>query len=359
MLARPRIINVTALPKPAKNNNGVYHFPEDGCCLLTLHRDDLQAMIAPGLNINTLFPASLNTATRFAIFYATRDNPVQGRRGLPILHDLPEFVCRRVTKIESIHLNVCDVQFLYNFVGCAHAGGVLNHVVANIQEFMDEERETDDIDEFIAVMNILTRERMDFDITVTLSADSWEEDMRRIGYRKLLGEMHKRRDMFIVSPAHNFPVDIHTVDGFLFQAFHERNDGRLHFVHNVVPRLDEDPGAKTWRAFDNLNFVEEKPFHNGPSIRRYFVAHADFVIFSTFRNLRNLVFRAPDQLPVFEEEVQMYLRKNVYIEGFGSADARQDQLARLWNATKCVQAFMVFMHSPAMANVVADIIIEV
>lgn len=404
---------ITELPVAQLNLFGVYHFPADRCCLLTISPEKLQEQF-PGITENQMYPESLFSATRVAIYYKLPQfaMPVQ-----------PAFVFSNLLRMESLHLNYCSIGTLFFIVKAIQdgGGGVLNNLMVTVASFIPSGNTNQQIATLIAVLQMVVDMRINFEFCVQVCYSKISNGFQ------VVREFAKGCKMVLKKVGEVFPFNVFGAERFeerklafssrqhdarrLFyietdEYRYERGDQKHHGMYfSSGERTMKKPDGIYFKPFDNLNFVEKKTFEASiPNFdkrtrpnyigKRGFYLDEPFVIFAEFgghyvprdeesdeESDDEAVDEAVDEessdssndesndeavvswrrvnndaQPVWEAEVKKFLRLHVFIDGFGSPVVKREALARLWQRTKTLDQMYAIMGNRMLAGMMYEML---
>lgn len=364
-------MSITTLPKPYSGAYGVFHFPEDQSCLLTLDRYFLEENY-PDVYDREFYPPSMRKSTRFAIQYSVYDD---------LTECLPRFMMNQFRYIEYLHLNSCSVESLHQVSLFLKPGYALKTLIANVTFSGQDEDDVmgnfyqqnlaASIVLFCETMTTFAKWGLDFDITVELESDEGEDEvefdkMMRCFWQLFFGfngeiRFELRNEGYIrgytrLPRVFRFNTD-KGLGAFAFNALHEEGGTRVHFYKNVEPRMR--PRGHYFKAFDNLNYAMVKdyssrhlPGEDDLGMRGVFL-NEEFVIIEHYEllfNVNNPNLDPQDRIPVFEREVKRYLDRQVYITGFFAPHGDNVELAKLWLSVRNLFEMLSLLNSSPGLN---------
>lgn len=370
-----RHVHITRLPKPKPHLQGVYFFPEDGCCLITEKAAETTKKQWRRI-IETFNPSLLSLANRYAVEYA-----------LDALSKLPPFMTSNLQRIESINLNECSIEMLSELFIARMPQSALTHVVANVTNFADAPTGPNsnlnmvrnyvtrkleaDMATLESVLNIATMLRIDFDISIRLSASTFRDIIPLDdAYYMVIRILQMTYSVFPMQSGY-FEVrergDLGEPLMFVRRetAYRGRRNLPMHFYTNVDPRMHT--GGGHFRAFDNLTVASHKVMESGLIEdemesgllgERGAMLDTEFVLFDDFEmELNDEEMEEHDEIPMWESEVRAYLEKQVFINGFGSEEGTEDALAKTWNAVKYLFEIETLTNNLDLVTAIADLVL--
>jgi hypothetical protein len=352
-------MSITALPKPDVNLYGVYHFPEDHCCLLTVAPETILERF-PGTNMNQVFPQILGDATSFAVYY----NMDELRQGV-----MPDVLVDCLLSIENLHLNKCSIHALRHMLMLIRNNqGALLSLKANVTNFFAGPANHNDVNLLKDVMRLAVEMKIEFVITAAVSYSVFVEGRAQPQFSEGCEQVLAAVDEIYPLDALEFSYKAHTSreEGAreLFTVYVDPSIGRFRNpAHHVMHFYNNNDGFRRlptgdyFRAFANLNFVMQKTFStwltygerkNNPQNleARGEYLNQEFVIFADISgNYRPNGLDDVNIDPLWVDEVSAFLGLQVYVDGFGSQHARKDALARMWHVTKTLYQMSAAFNS--------------